>query len=672
MTRGGLRATGVALVLHLGMMVAIVGPARPSASVCNFRCICDWYQGACIPPNLNVTSRTVTGGVNASWFAGVPSLTTYTALYMDGNKITGVDAGSFDALTALQTLSLANCLISALPSAVFQNTNALSYLNVAANRITSLPPGVFSALPLLTYLDLARNAITSPITAATFSSNPRLNFLDIGSNRITSIASDAFNQLTVLQTLSLQANPLTTLPSFVSNLQLQSLNLGSTSVTNVPSLNPDAFATLSALTALYLDNNRLASLSPTQFQNNAMLQTLGIQRNLLGQIPSGLFTSLTALNTLSMFSCSLTILDADMAFSTLTALAALDISNNKLSVMPSSLFLRNTLLTFLDIAHNGLAILDPNLLSPLSLLTTLKMHTLPVPSVPPSFFASQTRLASLEIFNLPFVSTLDTNLFRPLVSARYVDISKQLPLLSCVPRPPPAASVMYLTGGLPVCGTTSSTTTTIAPTFEPIAPSTVSRPSRPSSGPSTSSRSSRPLSHAPLPLYLLSTRTRTSWALSRSPTMMKRGQSPPAPSLSSTTPSTWLHDVIVFAAVSAILIIVTLLLVIAAGQICSKRLTVGQPTTAPTFAQPLPAANAVLDQSVASLTTSGDFVLPANNSYAPVPVATMPSYSTDSFMTLPFDPRTAPAPGLFPSRPVGSRDQAYKNREPYFYGTRPQ
>ncbi|SPR00917.1 unnamed protein product (mitochondrion) [Plasmodiophora brassicae] len=635
MTRGGLRATGVALVLHLGMMVAIVGPARPSASVCNFRCICDWYQGACIPPNLNVTSRTVTGGVNASWFAGVPSLTTYTALYMDGNKITGVDAGSFDALTALQTLSLANCLISALPSAVFQNTNALSYLNVAANRITSLPPGVFSALPLLTYLDLARNAITSPITAATFSSNPRLNFLDIGSNRITSIASDAFNQLTVLQTLSLQANPLTTLPSFVSNLQLQSLNLGSTSVTNVPSLNPDAFATLSALTALYLDNNRLASLSPTQFQNNAMLQTLGIQRNLLGQIPSGLFTSLTALNTLSMFSCSLTILDADMAFSTLTALAALDISNNKLSVMPSSLFLRNTLLTFLDIAHNGLAILDPNLLSPLSLLTTLKMHTLPVPSVPPSFFASQTRLASLEIFNLPFVSTLDTNLFRPLVSARYVDISKQLPLLSCVPRPPPAASVMYLTGGLPVAvnGQPAFPSIVRAINVQPFFASTVAR------------------AVATVPAF--DADENVLGALT-------------------TTPSTWLHDVIVFAAVSAILIIVTLLLVIAAGQICSKRLTVGQPTTAPTFAQPLPAANAVLDQSVASLTTSGDFVLPANNSYAPVPVATMPSYSTDSFMTLPFDPRTAPAPGLFPSRPVGSRDQAYKNREPYFYGTRPQ
>lgn len=57
MTRGGLRATGVALVLHLGMMVAIVGPARPSASVCNFRCICDWYQGACIPPNLSVECR---------------------------------------------------------------------------------------------------------------------------------------------------------------------------------------------------------------------------------------------------------------------------------------------------------------------------------------------------------------------------------------------------------------------------------------------------------------------------------------------------------------------------------------------------------------------------------------------------------------------------------------
>lgn len=51
-------------------------------------------------------------------------------------------------------------------------------------------------------------------------------------------------------------------------------NLGSTSVTNVPSLNPNAFATLSALTALYLDNNRLASLSPTQFQNNVRLQTL--------------------------------------------------------------------------------------------------------------------------------------------------------------------------------------------------------------------------------------------------------------------------------------------------------------------------------------------------------------------------------------------------------------
>lgn len=28
-----------------------------------------------------------------------------------------------------------------------------------------------------------------------------------------------------------------------------------------------------------------------------------------------------------------------------------------------------------------------------------------------------------EIFNLPFVSTLDTNLFRPLVSARYVYVN---------------------------------------------------------------------------------------------------------------------------------------------------------------------------------------------------------------------------------------------------------
>ena len=79
------------------------------------------------------------------------------SLSLGSSSLTGLKAGDFDGLTALQRLLLNNNSLSALPSGLFDDLTALTTLQLNNNSLSTLPSDIFDKLTALTALALQNN-----------------------------------------------------------------------------------------------------------------------------------------------------------------------------------------------------------------------------------------------------------------------------------------------------------------------------------------------------------------------------------------------------------------------------------------------------------------------------------------------------------------------------------
>nr|XP_060615734.1 uncharacterized protein LOC132765469 [Anolis sagrei ordinatus] len=213
------------------------------------------------------------------------------------------------------------------------NDSALKTLYLAENEITNIPAGIFLGLPNLEWLDLSKNKLDS-----------------------AGLHPEVFKNLTKLKRLNLDGNQLTTVPALPSSLQELKMNDN-----NLERLQRHDFQGLFKLLTLELEGNQLhdGNVLPTAFKPLGRLIYLRLDRNHFRAIPSGLPASLQELHldsnrieevpeSILNKTLNLTVLVlsnnklqedriAPRAWIDLPKLEALDLSHNRLALVPSFL-----------------------------------------------------------------------------------------------------------------------------------------------------------------------------------------------------------------------------------------------------------------------------------------------------------------------------------------------
>ena len=172
-----------------------------------------------------------------------------TALDVSSRRVSTLKDGDFDALPALERLTLED------------------------NALSDLPAGIFSDLPSLVRLDLESNNLST--VPDVFDGLGQVLFLDLDDNDISSLPSGVFSGLTALRILWLANNDFTTLPG-------------------------NAFSDVSTVTWIDLDENKLVNPDGNAFAGLSALDTLWLAKNDLSSVPDGLLSGLTSLEELDL------------------------------------------------------------------------------------------------------------------------------------------------------------------------------------------------------------------------------------------------------------------------------------------------------------------------------------------------------------------------------------
>ena len=265
-----------------------------------------WYIA--YPDWLGSAHRNSLESLEEGLFAGLASL---RELYLgDGHRLTSLEAGIFDDLSALVYLDLGGNPLTSLEAGVFDNLTSLTELQLSYAGETAPPNGLFDKLTSLRELSMVTGVAQLEAGVLTGFPVTRLS-LYTGAT----LPRELFQGLTSLKQLDLSGhfhfppNPLTTLEAgiFEGLDALEELNMYRNRLTT---LEVGAFDGLSSLTSLDLGDNELASLEAGVFRGLSSLTSLDLSINELTSLEKGVFGELTSLDTLSLHSNPLTEIDS--------------------------------------------------------------------------------------------------------------------------------------------------------------------------------------------------------------------------------------------------------------------------------------------------------------------------------------------------------------------------
>uniref|UniRef100_H2MGY3 Podocan n=1 Tax=Oryzias latipes TaxID=8090 RepID=H2MGY3_ORYLA len=263
-------------------------------------------------------------------FGHKPSL---RSVYLHNNKLTdaGLPHDMFNASDKLEVLTMSSNFLQVVPTNL---PPSLLRLHLKNNKLEKIPAGVFDNMPHLRELYLQNNLLGND-----------------------GMDNETFSRLGSLECLDLSNNNLTVVPKGLPrNLVL--LHLDRNSIHSIPG---DVLASVRNLEYLLLHHNKLRSRSihPVAFQGLKKLHTLHMYNNLLERIPRGLprraktlmllhnsiseigRNDLALLFTLTELNLSYNKLTTPKihrdAFRKLRILETLDLSGNRLQIMPLGL-----------------------------------------------------------------------------------------------------------------------------------------------------------------------------------------------------------------------------------------------------------------------------------------------------------------------------------------------
>uniref|UniRef100_UPI003AB08CC5 transforming growth factor beta activator LRRC32-like n=1 Tax=Centroberyx gerrardi TaxID=166262 RepID=UPI003AB08CC5 len=237
----------------------------------------------------------------------------------------------------------------------------LVYIDLSYNHFRSFPLETLSLLSSLETLNLSYNCLQNIICNSTNDSPlghhhqlffPSLKYLDLQSNGLLNISPLFLESLTRLETLNLQENSVKPCAA-VDYSGLQILN---------PNMSCVAFGKIQTLKHLNLKENGIKMLHPNTFEKNS-LASLNLARNSDMVMQVGALEGVQrSLQSLIMSEINMS--SSDLSLPCMPALTQLNISNNRLHVIPSGVSCSP--LREIDIRSNAFVSLNHSLVRDIS------------------------------------------------------------------------------------------------------------------------------------------------------------------------------------------------------------------------------------------------------------------------------------------------------------------
>ncbi|CAL4131218.1 unnamed protein product [Meganyctiphanes norvegica] len=364
-------------------------------------------------------------------------------IVIDGNKIKVLHFECFKMLPKLATVILSNNEITKIEARAFSDLPELSELVLYKNRLTSFSTGVFANVtntnvPLS--LNISHNSIkvlNIGLTAAPF-----LKSLDAKNNVLTEVPINFLAEFTKsMQRLDLSNNLIKQLDSTAFG-PLENLQMLIISHNEIEVIRPNAFQYLSRVQFLDLSHNHLKNLPHECFTDITQLRVLHLNKNHLRSFPASVFRD-TKLETLSLANNEFVSMPTAGFSEVEQTLHYLDMSNNHLEHLDSTMFYSFPNLVELNLASNRLTILPDNVFQSLEQLISLDLSSNPMRANFKELFHYTQNIQKLNLANVDFksspvlplpnlvslnlssnaISELEVKAFKMLKQLRFLDLS---------------------------------------------------------------------------------------------------------------------------------------------------------------------------------------------------------------------------------------------------------
>ncbi|XP_048034143.1 podocan isoform X2 [Megalobrama amblycephala] len=361
-------------------------------------------------------NRLTTQGLDDEGFHILEKLSYLYLANNKNNKLEKIPAGAFDNLSHLRELYLQNNFLSndGMDNETFSHLNSLEYLDLSNNNLTAVPLGLPRNIVLL---HLEKNHIQS-ITINALTPIRNLEYLLLHNNhlRSRSIHPAAFMGLKRLHTVHMYNNLLERVPRGLPRRAKTLMLLHNL----ISEIGRNDLITLYTLTELNLSYNRLTSakLHRDAFRKLRILETLDLSGNKLQVLPLGLPKSLQVLKVKDNQMTEI----PEGALLGMSSLREIYLSNNqlKLNSIYQGAWQELSVLKTLDLSGNMLSHIPPDLPESLEFL---HLQSNRISSVSATAFLNTPNIKGIFLrFNRLSVHSVSEESFSHLSKLQVLDI----------------------------------------------------------------------------------------------------------------------------------------------------------------------------------------------------------------------------------------------------------
>ena len=286
------------------------------------------------------------------------------------NNITFVADNAFEGLNSLVRLNLGRNALKHIPKALASIKDTVEYIGLEFNEIIVLPALPFKEMTSLAHVNLTGNSIEE-IEPGWMNDCSSLRFIELGYNNISKLAPFSISDGNQLAYVTVSENP------HLSSIEGNAFNnLGSLKVLDIlgnerlESIDYRAFNNIPELKYIDMSSNKLGSFPHAPFihANFSKVKKLWMQRNRISTLSD---ISDKALNDITDI-LNIRFKDVyplSVSFSLMMNLDSLDLSNNKLTVIPNGVLHHATKVSFLELSSNILHTIEENAFVDMNLQT---------------------------------------------------------------------------------------------------------------------------------------------------------------------------------------------------------------------------------------------------------------------------------------------------------------
>ena len=350
------------------------------------------------------------------------------SLGLQDNNLSIIESGAFRSCANITRLDLSFNSIQSVGPLAFggtdQDVSDVTELDLSFNSFTSLSNfSVLSNFTGLKLLNLSRNSISGHLDrrSAGFMSQKRLyevHTVDLSFNNISEISGHIFEKFASVRLINLTHNVLVRVGSgsFGNLPTLLTLDLSHNQIGEVSS---GCFIHLISLRELLLQDNQITQMfAGVPFS----LTDLHLERNLITEIPPGIFPSINSLLRIFMEHNQIGSIAAG-AFRNLVSLQVIALSHNKLTHIPREALQDCAFaLQNISLAHNQIATLDRQAFGHLPIVFDVQLQYNNIQEVQSLAFDGLLQLLALNVSHNR-ITKLPTDVFTGLVSLQSLDMS---------------------------------------------------------------------------------------------------------------------------------------------------------------------------------------------------------------------------------------------------------